>query len=101
MRITKVYTKTGDHGDTGLGRGHGVPKDDPRIEAYGTVDELNSAIGVAITAPMAARVRRAAGDAAGHGAHPRWVAGARDRARGRRLPLPARDAGGAAAQPRE
>ena len=50
MRITKVYTRTGDQGDTGLGGGQRVPKDDPRIEAYGTVDELNSAIGVALTA---------------------------------------------------
>ena len=48
MRITKVYTKTGDAGDTGLGGGQRVPKDHPRIEAYGTVDELNSTIGVAL-----------------------------------------------------
>ncbi len=47
-RITKVYTKTGDKGDTGLGGGQRVPKDSPRIVAYGTVDELNSHIGVAI-----------------------------------------------------
>ena len=50
MRITKVYTRTGDQGDTGLGGGQRVPKDDPRIEAYGTIDELNSALGVALTA---------------------------------------------------
>jgi cob(I)alamin adenosyltransferase len=49
-RITKVYTKTGDDGTTGLGSGRRVPKDSPRIEAYGTVDELNSYIGVALTA---------------------------------------------------
>lgn len=48
MRITKVYTKTGDAGETGLGGGQRVPKDHPRIEAYGTVDELNSTIGVAL-----------------------------------------------------
>jgi len=47
-RITKVYTKTGDDGTTGLGGGQRVPKDSPRIEAYGTVDELASAIGVAL-----------------------------------------------------
>jgi cob(I)alamin adenosyltransferase len=47
-RITKVYTRTGDDGSTGLGGGQRVPKDSPRIEAYGTVDELSSAIGVAL-----------------------------------------------------
>jgi cob(I)alamin adenosyltransferase len=45
-RITRVYTRTGDDGTTGLGGGQRVPKDSPRIEAYGTVDELNSQIGV-------------------------------------------------------
>ena len=47
-RITKVTTKTGDDGTTGLGSGQRVPKDSPRIEAYGTVDELASQIGVAL-----------------------------------------------------
>jgi len=47
-RITKVYTRTGDDGTTGLGAGGRVPKDSPRIEAYGTVDELNSQIGVVL-----------------------------------------------------
>ena len=51
-RITKVYTKTGDDGTTGLGSGQRVPKDSPRIEAYGTVDELNSQIGVALAAGL-------------------------------------------------
>jgi cob(I)alamin adenosyltransferase len=45
-RITKVYTRTGDDGTTGLGGGQRVAKDSLRIEAYGTVDELNSQIGV-------------------------------------------------------
>jgi cob(I)alamin adenosyltransferase len=49
-RITKVYTRTGDDGTTGLGGGQRVGKDTPRIEAYGTVDELNSVIGVALAA---------------------------------------------------
>jgi cob(I)alamin adenosyltransferase len=45
-RLSKIYTRTGDDGTTGLGDGARVAKDDPRVEAYGTVDELNSAIGV-------------------------------------------------------
>ena len=47
-RLTKIYTKTGDAGTTALGGGQRVAKDAPRIEAFGTVDELNSAIGVAL-----------------------------------------------------
>lgn len=51
-RIPKVYTRTGDQGETGLGGGQRVPKDSLRIEAYGTVDELNSVIGTAIAAGL-------------------------------------------------
>lgn len=47
-RITRVYTRKGDDGSTGLGGGQRVPKDSLRIEAYGTVDELNSCIGVVL-----------------------------------------------------
>jgi len=43
----KIYTKTGDAGETGLFGGPRVPKDDARVEAYGAVDELNAALGVA------------------------------------------------------
>src|SRR5438128_8572191 len=46
-RLTKIYTRTGDKGSTGLVGGKRVSKDSPRIWAYGTVDELNSAIGLA------------------------------------------------------
>lgn len=45
-RLSKIYTRTGDQGTTGLGDGTRVPKDDAHVEAYGTVDELNSAIGM-------------------------------------------------------
>lgn len=47
-RLSKIYTRTGDDGTTGLGDGTRVDKDDPRIEAIGTVDELNSQIGVVL-----------------------------------------------------
>ena len=47
MRISKVVTKTGDKGETGLGDGSRVSKDDPRIECIGTLDELNSFVGFA------------------------------------------------------
>jgi cob(I)alamin adenosyltransferase len=46
-RLTKIYTKTGDDGTTALGGGERVPKDALRIETFGTVDELNSILGVA------------------------------------------------------
>jgi cob(I)alamin adenosyltransferase len=49
----KIYTKTGDAGETGLWGGRRVPKDAPRVEAYGTVDECNAAIGVARAAGLA------------------------------------------------
>jgi cob(I)alamin adenosyltransferase len=50
-RLSKIYTRTGDDGSTGLGDGSRVPKDDARVEAYGTVDECNSAIGVVLAVP--------------------------------------------------
>jgi cob(I)alamin adenosyltransferase len=46
--LSRIYTKTGDRGDTGLGDGSRVPKDHPRVTAYGSVDELNALLGVAI-----------------------------------------------------
>ena len=47
-RLSKIYTRTGDDGTTGLGDGSRTQKDSLRVEAYGTVDELNSALGVVI-----------------------------------------------------
>jgi cob(I)alamin adenosyltransferase len=47
VKLTRIYTRGGDTGDTSLGRGERVPKHDPRVEAYGTVDEANSVIGLA------------------------------------------------------
>jgi cob(I)alamin adenosyltransferase len=48
-RLSKIYTRTGDDGSTGLGDGSRVPKENLRVEAYGTVDEANSAIGVVLS----------------------------------------------------
>ncbi|HUL45965.1 MAG TPA: cob(I)yrinic acid a,c-diamide adenosyltransferase [Steroidobacteraceae bacterium] len=50
-RLSKIYTRTGDDGSTGLGDGSRVPKDGARVEAYGTVDELNSVVGVLLAVP--------------------------------------------------
>jgi cob(I)alamin adenosyltransferase len=55
-RLTKIYTRTGDDGSTGLSGGERIPKDHPRIEAIGAIDELNSAIGVVITHALPADV---------------------------------------------
>jgi cob(I)alamin adenosyltransferase len=50
-RLSRIYTRTGDDGTTGLGDGQRVRKDDARVEAYGTVDEANSAIGMVLAVP--------------------------------------------------
>lgn len=50
-RLSKIYTRTGDDGTTGLGDGTRVPKDSARVEAYGTTDELNSVLGVLLAVP--------------------------------------------------
>ena len=52
----RIYTRTGDQGDTGLFGGGRVPKDHPRVEAYGDVDELNAALGLARSIEMMPRV---------------------------------------------
>ena len=57
-RLSKIYTRTGDKGTTGLGDGSRVDKDNLRVEAYGTVDELNSAVGVVLATPLPSAVRK-------------------------------------------
>jgi cob(I)alamin adenosyltransferase len=54
----KIYTRTGDQGQTGLFGGARVPKDDVRVEAYGTIDEANAALGLCIAHASVAEVRR-------------------------------------------
>jgi cob(I)alamin adenosyltransferase len=66
IRLTRIYTRTGDRGETALVGGRRVPKDSPRIEAYGTIDELNSIIGLA-------RVFNA--ERLSKGKAPRWLDG--------------------------
>lgn len=54
--LNTIYTKTGDDGETSLGDGRRVPKTDPRIIAYGTVDELNSFLGCVIALGVASEI---------------------------------------------
>jgi cob(I)alamin adenosyltransferase len=56
-RLTKIYTRTGDDGTTGMGDGSRVKKDSPRMEAIGTVDELNSTLGVLLTYDLPDTIR--------------------------------------------
>ncbi len=55
-RITRVYTRTGDEGTTALGAGPRVGKDAARVEAYGSVDELNSTLGAALAAGVSSEI---------------------------------------------
>lgn len=66
ISITRVYTRTGDKGETGLVGGKRVPKDSPRIVAYGTIDELNAIVGIARTLNE---------ERLGEGEHHRWLDG--------------------------
>ena len=50
-RLSKIYTRTGDDGTTGLGDGTRAPKESARVEAYGTVDEANSTVGLVLSVP--------------------------------------------------
>ena len=56
-RLSKIYTRTGDDGTTGLGDGSRIAKDAPRVAAYGTVDEANSAIGLLLATTLPEDVR--------------------------------------------
>ena len=56
-RLSKIYTRTGDDGSTGLGDGSRVGKDSARVSAYGTVDEANSCIGLLLASDMPADIR--------------------------------------------
>src|SRR3990170_2524974 len=58
-RLSKIATRTGDKGETGLGDGSRVPKDHPRVTAMGEVDELNSALGVLLAEELPAELRAA------------------------------------------
>lgn len=57
-RLSKIYTRTGDDGTTGLGDGSRVAKDSARVTAYGTVDEANSCIGVLLACPIDDSIRQ-------------------------------------------
>ncbi len=56
-RLSRIYTRTGDDGTTGLADGSRVPKHSPRVEAYGTVDELNATIGMVLATALPEPVR--------------------------------------------
>jgi cob(I)alamin adenosyltransferase len=56
-RLSKIYTRTGDDGSTGLGDGARVSKDSARVTAYGTVDEANSAIGIVLACEIPEPIR--------------------------------------------
>lgn len=67
IRPSSIYTRTGDKGKTSLGNGRSVPKDDPRIETLGTLDEANALLGVALlfvdaASDESARVKRIQND---------------------------------------
>ena len=58
-RLSKITTRTGDAGETGLGDGSRVPKDSPRVQALGDVDELNSAVGLLLAEEVSQALRDA------------------------------------------
>ena len=75
VKINRIYTRTGDLGETGLVDGSRVPKDALRVEAYGTLDELNAALGLARVWNGLAGSSRAKRGVAGQDASARWLDG--------------------------
>lgn len=61
-RLSRIFTRTGDKGDTGLGDGSRVDKDHPRIEAIGDIDELNCMIGVLLSSDLPEQLRHDLGE---------------------------------------
>ena len=61
-RLTRIYTRTGDDGTTGLADGSRLAKDHARVEAMGDVDELNSALGLLLTESLPPRTRELLAD---------------------------------------
>ena len=57
-RLSKIYTRTGDSGETGLGDGSRTRKDAPRVAALGDIDELNSAVGVLLSESLPEKIRK-------------------------------------------
>jgi cob(I)alamin adenosyltransferase len=64
VKLNRIYTRTGDDGTTGLGSGGRVSKTDARVQAYGTVDEANAAIGLAVVQAAGAGLNSVSGDIA-------------------------------------
>ncbi len=58
VRLTRIYTRAGDRGETSLGDGSRVAKTDARVQAYGAVDELNAVLGVVLAGDLPLRIRR-------------------------------------------
>ena len=58
-RLSKIYTRTGDDGTTGLGDGSRVAKDSLRVDAYGTIDEMNSHLGLVLAYEIPTNLREA------------------------------------------
>lgn len=65
-RLSRIYTRTGDDGSTGLGDGVRVAKDDARVEAFGSVDEVNSVVGMILAEPTVPPAVRAGLEAVQH-----------------------------------
>src|SRR3954468_17478898 len=86
--LSRIYTKTGDAGETALGDGRRVPKDHPRVAAYGGVDELNAVLGLLVSLvpelPEGDLLRAIQNDLFDLGAD-RWVPESPDQAAGGRL----------------